>query len=393
MASSRYDYVLVGGGLQSGLLSLALLHRSPGVRIALVEAQSHLGGNHTWCFHSRDVPAIARKWLDPVVVATWPEHEVAFPGLQRVLRQPYAAITTERFDAVVSARLRDAEGCAVETGVRADEIASGRVRLADGRVLEGWVVDARGPVAGDRPAGAGYQKFVGLEVELAEAAPIARPVIMDARVPQLDGYRFIYVLPFSSRRVLFEDTYFSDDSRLDEGAVRQRVRDYIEARGLVVARICREESGVLPMPWSGPVPAPLDTPFVAGYRGGWFHPGTGYSLPVAVRVAEAVAALAPRSPTSADLAPLHDRIRRQARFARFLNWMLFRAAEPAERWRILERFYRLPEESIARFYALEMTRRDQARILIGRPPRGLRLPWPRRDADPRHDDEPGVGAR
>jgi lycopene beta-cyclase len=48
--------------------------------------------------------------------------------------------------------------------------------------------------------------------------------------------------------------------------------------------------------------------------------------------------------------------------------MLFRAAKPSERWRVLERFYRLPEALIARFYADRLTLADRARILAGRPP-------------------------
>jgi lycopene beta-cyclase len=52
--------------------------------------------------------------------------------------------------------------------------------------------------------------------------------------------------------------------------------------------------------------------------------------------------------------------------------MLFLAAEPPERRAVLERFYRLPESVIARFYAGSTTAADKARILIGRPPVSLR---------------------
>jgi len=54
--------------------------------------------------------------------------------------------------------------------------------------------------------------------------------------------------------------------------------------------------------------------------------------------------------------------------------MTFRAYPPAERWQVLARFYRdMPEDTIRRFYALDMTWRDRARILSGRPPRGFSL--------------------
>jgi lycopene beta-cyclase len=48
--------------------------------------------------------------------------------------------------------------------------------------------------------------------------------------------------------------------------------------------------------------------------------------------------------------------------------MLFHAAEPRLRYRVLEHFYRLPEAVIARFYAARLTRLDKLRILSGRPP-------------------------
>jgi lycopene beta-cyclase len=48
--------------------------------------------------------------------------------------------------------------------------------------------------------------------------------------------------------------------------------------------------------------------------------------------------------------------------------MLFRAAAPRLRYRVLEHFYRLDEELIGRFYAGRSTLFDKARILSGRPP-------------------------
>ena len=55
-------------------------------------------------------------------------------------------------------------------------------------------------------------------------------------------------------------------------------------------------------------------------------------------------------------------------FYRMLDTMLFKAAEPDERYRVLERFYRLAPDLIGRFYAGQSTMADKARILTGRPP-------------------------
>ena len=48
--------------------------------------------------------------------------------------------------------------------------------------------------------------------------------------------------------------------------------------------------------------------------------------------------------------------------------MLFGAAAPEARWRVLERFYRLSAPLIERFYAGNSTLADRARILAGKPP-------------------------
>ena len=56
------------------------------------------------------------------------------------------------------------------------------------------------------------------------------------------------------------------------------------------------------------------------------------------------------------------------RFLRLLNRMLFRAAKSETRYSVLQRFYGLNQGLIERFYAGQLTWRDKARILIGKPP-------------------------
>jgi lycopene beta-cyclase len=58
---------------------------------------------------------------------------------------------------------------------------------------------------------------------------------------------------------------------------------------------------------------------------------------------------------------------------RMLNRMLFLAADPVERYRVLQHFYRLDNALVGRFYAARSTWGDWARILTGTPP----IPVPR----------------
>lgn len=382
----EFDYILVGGGLQSALVSLALIDRDPKVRILLIERDNRLAGNHTWSLHETDIAARARRWIVPLIAKRWPRYLVRFPGRDRVVEIGYASMTADRVHDALMERQGDS-GLLVLLNHEADAVTGNLVRFDDGTERTArLVIDARGPASG--VVGAGYQKFLGLEMDLERPPTGDVPVVMDATVPQIDGYRFLYLLPFTSTRWLVEDTYFSDAPDLDRVAIRNRIMAYLDEKGWKVASVVREETGVLPMPWLGsPVEVVAGRPLVAGYQGGWFHPATGYSAPVAIRLAQAIADSHPEPPFAAvaRLARAHNR---QVRFARLLNRLLFCGFPSEVRWNVFARFYRLPESVITRFYSLETTASDRARILCGRPPRGLSLTrLVRRSAERRHPSQ------
>ena len=371
--AAEADYALVGGGLQNGLIALALRARQPAARIVMIERGTAVGGNHTWCFHAGDLGADQAAWIDPIVVTRWPGYDVAFPALTRRLDSAYACVTSDRLAAVVREAL-SADGCELRLRTTALEVGSEYVLVRDetgrtGEIRARVVIDARGPDRGG-DAACGWQKFVGQELVLDAPHGLDRPMLMDATVAQLDGFRFVYVLPLGPDRVLVEDTYFSDRPYLDVAQLRERIDAYVAERNWRVTRVEREEVGVLPLPWTGDPPSTA-RPLVGGYGGGWFHPVTGYSFPIAARLASLIASLGADHLFGPELDERARSHGRQLRFAFRLNHMLFHWFAPADRYRVLERFYRLPEHSIRRFYALELTAMDRARLLIGRPPRGL----------------------
>lgn len=368
---TELDYLLVGGGLQNALIAAAIAHFRPGLRIGVLEAADRLGGNHLWCFHALDVPASARPFVEPFVIRRWPGYRVQFPAFERGLAEPYAAVSSAALHEELC-RLERAGRVELMLGKPARRVEPGRVELATGEELRAEVViDARGPERFPRERALGYQKFVGLELEVSPESAPSEPTLMDATVEQVDGLRFFYVLPLEPDRVLVEDTYFSDGPELDIPSLTGEIVRYALSRGLVVRSVLRSEHGVLPLPAQASVAANANSALVhAGYQGGWFHPTTGYSFPLAVRVAETVATSAPAE-LSARLGELAARTTRQQRFASLLNRMLFRGLAPAQRYAAFERFYRLPAETIGRFYALTLTRADRARIVCGKPPRGM----------------------
>lgn len=365
------DHVIVGGGLAGGLIALALANAGRGGQVTLIDGESHLGGNHTWSFHLTDLHDDEWELVVPLVARQWAQQEVRFPGRSRVLQAGYATITGERFAEVVTARLVEA-GVRLLLNRRVASVGSAVVRFEDEASARGRVViDARGPDSTAR-VGLGYQKFVGLELALQSDGPWTRPLLMDATVPQRDGYRFVYLLPFSARRVLVEDTIYSSRPWLDSFEIERRILAYVAAHGATVIDVLRRETGVLPLPLDGEVDVPrVGAPVAVGYRGGFFHPVTGYSLSLAARVALAVARARTPEETTTAVGAVARQLAPQRRFGQLLNRLMFEAIPPASRWTALDRFYRLPEATIARFYASATTWTDRARILVGRPPAGL----------------------
>lgn len=366
--------IIVGGGLAGGLAALALVDEGRGPDVTLLEGSTALGGDvdHTWSCHESDLDQDARGLVMPLVAHRWPGQIVRFPGRERRIDTGYLTLTGERFARLGRERL-ERGGARLIFGARAVEVGERSVRLADGRVLEGDVVlDARGTAPG-AGGGRGYQKFVGLELTLADDGPWELPVVMDASVDQSDGFRFVYVLPFSRRRVLVEETVYSEDASVDADAYVRRVLAYVAANGARVDRVLRRELGVLPLPLEDEtkVDKECDGPLAIGYRGGFFHGVTGYSLPEAARVARTVSRTRTRAEAAHALMALKQARAGQRRFQRLLARLLFRALPPATRWTALDRFYRLPDDTIARFYASRTTALDRARVLVGRPPVGI----------------------
>jgi len=352
-----HDLVLVGGGLANGLLAAQLRAARPELDFMLLERGPVLGGNHTWSFHATDVSASALALLEGLGARRFEGYDVRFEGVQRTLSGAYCSLRSEDFDRALRPRL---EG-RLMLGAAAREVTARHVVLDDGRRLEARaVIDAR---AAPAPMDCGYQKFLGQDVELDAPHGLERPLLIDATVEQLDGFRFVYVLPWSATRLLVEDTLYSGTPDLDLEAARGRIAAWLSRRGLRASRVLREEHGALPLPLRGAAPS-CERPRL-GLSAGLFHATTGYSLPFAARLAERLAAKLPLDAPALTqwVNGEVERHWRSQRFFRLLNRMLFLAAAPGERVRIFEAFYGHGEALISRFYAGQLRFSDIVQCL------------------------------
>ena len=374
------DIIIVGAGLSGLMTAWRCLDVNPSLRVEIIEASEKIAGDHIWSFNLTDIAEHLQDWIKPFIAHQWDSYDVKFPKRERRLDITYCTGNSDTLRACVqphidSGRLRLRLNTSVET------LGPDQVVLKGGEKLTAkCVLDARGFELNE-DVFLGYQKFVGHVIKTKTPHGVERPIIMDATVEQLGGYRFVYCLPFSETELLVEDTYYTDGPDLQSQEVDARIKDYIHDRLNVDAyEVVRREKGVLPITLAVDESYGTDLSMEKteavrlGMTGGYYHAVTGYSLPEAVKSANVVCDMIVNNKPDFVPAVLHEMAYHRVdhyheeKFLRLLNRMLFRAAKPEKRYAVLERFYGLSEGIVERFYRNRLSKQDKLRILIGKPP-------------------------
>lgn len=362
------DVVLVGAGLANVLLAWFLSKRHSNLKVEIYERDSALQQDRTWSFHEGDIQA-SQAFIAELVSARWSGYDVHFKSYSRTLKSAYCSIKPAHLQKKLeSLPFNISFNCPVES------VSKNKVRLADGRTINAQcIIDGRGAILRNATADC-YQKFLGITVKLKNSHGLERPILMDATIQQKEGYRFIYVLPWTENELLIEDTRYSKTPHIDLESMTQDIRSYCLNKGWQIESILEQEASSLAIPLY-PQSASTSATLRLGIAGGFFHPVTSYSLPDAVRLADRISHLPTLTSENVETelrAYTHERRFRNG-FYYLLNRMMFLAAPDESRFKVFEHFYRLSESLIERFYAGETTFLDQVRILSGKPPVPL---WP-----------------
>jgi lycopene beta-cyclase len=397
--SAPLRIALIGGGLHNLLLAVRLLklqqdprlHSFRRLAIEIFESQPQFDSNKTISCHASDVPLHWESDLAPFWRCTWPSYQVRFaPGPFSTIPIGYRSLDLAALARHIETAAAHAAGLKIHFDHVIDGVPPGFDIVVDSASIGGC---QRHRQAQSR----GVQQFFGQILSFPEPHKISLPIVMDSTVTQVGGYCFVYVLPLSENELLIEDTRLLGTPQqwqnLEEG-----VPAYLHHLGFANRNytVTHEERGTLPIPlcsfsrWQRATPrqaGKADAHVIhVGFQAGYFHPTTGYSLPLALRSVDSLCKDIARACQGNDAAqpgghaiyaPDHEQFALSCRrswavaliFNRFLIW----GFRPEEAHNAFSYFYKLPLEFIRRFYRAELRLRDLKAILLRLPPRRFSL--------------------
>lgn len=374
-SGQSYDGIIVGGGLSGQIIVHFLKQNFPKFNLLIIEKNDQLSHDHTWSFHEADVPEELREWFFSLASRVWDYYEVFFPLYSKKIDSKYYSIRAE--DLAKKTILLD--GVQIRYSTEVAKLFADRVELIGGEALfSPLVIDCRGWMQSQGPVA--YQKFIGFDLRLKKPHGLSGVRLMDARVKQVDGFRFMYCLPWAEDRLLIEDTYYSLNPKLDFERIKVEIENYARAEGWEIESVERVESGALPLALqehSYAKKMSQDGVPCLGAGSGFLHPVTGYSVPYLLFAISKLKGTEPRSISwNAQLIQTQRGRSLLLWYYRLLNRMLFWSADPEKRYIILQRFYLLPQGLISRYYGGRSSFFDCLRILMGKPPVKIRKALP-----------------
>lgn len=278
-----YDFAIIGFGASGAHLALAMLE-DPFFKdksIIIVDEYIHKKIDKKWSFWSADEAVsfpFLQKWKKTNFISKTVDLQLDL--------NPYTYYTVDAndFKAYCLEKVQQHKQISVLDGKvleanEQDEVVElitpqGNVKAAqvfDSRIAESYSQYTTGIKL--------LQHFKGVIIETQQPTFDASTfTMMDYRKPHSDSCSFMYVLPFSSQRALFEFTFFNH-AVVDEQVYDQAITEYLkEQYPNCTYTIVETEQGVIPMTDYAFHKDSTNRITKIGTAGGWVKPSTGYSF-------------------------------------------------------------------------------------------------------------------
>ena len=280
----NHDYIITGSGASGLMLAYRMAKDSffDNASILIIDKEKKTSNDRTWCFWEND----KGEW-DDLVHKSW--NKILFDSHSYKKSIPlqsytYKMIRSAKFyeklwnfiesknnisfiKANVTSILDTAEGALVET-------STGQYRAV--KLLNSIDLDQKYTRQEEYPVL--LQHFTGWFIETKKNIfDDSVATFMDFTVDQKMNTRFMYVLPVSANKALFEYTLFSEDV-LTKEEYELELQKYLELNSISEYTIIEKEKGIIPMTsfkfWQDNSKNILNI----GTVGGWTKASTGYTF-------------------------------------------------------------------------------------------------------------------
>ncbi len=283
----RVDVAILGGGCAGLSLARELSLNTKWQRKTLIiEPRKTYLNDRSWCFWEPTDNAL-KKALEPIIHHSWQQWRFSgenFSQIHSSQGRRYCHIAADDFyKQAVSAIATNAN---VELGMgqsvkNVENIKSGYlISLDDGSSFYArQVIDTRiGNYLFSHQARL-WQIFYGYEIEITDGLFDDTTVgLMENLTSNVSSTQFLYVLPFSKKRALFELTQFSSELFAPE-KLAGLLNDYLlNTIGKDNFRILRTEHACIPMGLKSLAKSKSPQYYYAGTIAGAVRPSTGYAF-------------------------------------------------------------------------------------------------------------------
>ncbi len=288
MTSSKfYDYIIVGAGAAGLQLSLAFIGDAffSKKRILLLDSNRKQSNDKTFSFWEEG----NGKW-DDIVSKKWNSAVCISPDNDKITfdlgTYQYKTIRAIDFYSKSLQRINASSNISVlfEDVLEVNEVDEGIVVVKTNHQAfkASKVFDSRIPISIDeikKRSTYVNQSFLGFKIEMPEDVFDEKQCTMMDYSHQWEGSTsFMYILPFSKRKALFEYTFFAPFTPSKE-IFKKQICSYLEKKYPGVNyEILETEYGEIPMTDFDFTPFNTQNHIRIGTAGGWVKPSSGYAF-------------------------------------------------------------------------------------------------------------------
>ncbi len=281
---NQYDYIITGSGA-SGLMLAYRMSKDPffnDCSILIIDKEKKEANDRTWCFWENNTGEwdhlVYKSWNTILFKSNFFKKEIPLDSYS------YKMIRSADFYKQLRKILYSKENFTIiEDRVEniKDEESFVRVKTSTNRYKANKVfnsIDFKKSFENQSEYPVLLQHFKGWFIETdTDVFNDSIATLMDFTIQQKQNTRFMYVLPLTPRKALFEYTLFSKNT-LSNDEYESEISTYIKNKGVINYKIYEKEKGIIPMTsykfWNHNSKNVLHI----GTVGGWTKASTGYTF-------------------------------------------------------------------------------------------------------------------